>query len=124
MPDSIAASVACRMAFMDEAESAAQNQKVRRARESMSVRAYGLDPRGFWMRPGGGGGIRTHDRSYPMPVFKTGAFNRSATPPGVRFARARYCKGAARSSAGLRAALKDSDARDAVHVGLQGTGHR
>src|SRR3546814_4613301 len=31
---------------------------------------------------GGGGGIRTHDGLPPMPVFKTGALNRSATPPG------------------------------------------
>ncbi len=30
---------------------------------------------------GGGGGIRTHERLTPLPVFKTGAFNRSATPP-------------------------------------------
>ena len=30
---------------------------------------------------GGGGGIRTHERLSPLPVFKTGAFNRSATPP-------------------------------------------
>lgn len=30
---------------------------------------------------GGGGEIRTHDGVAPMPVFKTGAFNRSATPP-------------------------------------------
>ena len=29
----------------------------------------------------GGEGIRTPDRDSPMPVFKTGAFNRSATPP-------------------------------------------
>ena len=35
--------------------------------------------------PSGGGGIRTHDRGEPpMPVFKTGAFNRSATPPDSR----------------------------------------
>ena len=32
----------------------------------------------------GGGGIRTHDDPEAIPVFKTGAFNRSATPPGVR----------------------------------------
>jgi hypothetical protein len=32
---------------------------------------------------GGGGGIRTHERRQPLPVFKTGAFNRSATPPPV-----------------------------------------
>jgi hypothetical protein len=30
---------------------------------------------------GGGGGIRTHERLTPLPIFKTGAFNRSATPP-------------------------------------------
>jgi carbonic anhydrase/acetyltransferase-like protein (isoleucine patch superfamily) len=29
----------------------------------------------------GGGEIRTHERVAPLPVFKTGAFNRSATPP-------------------------------------------
>src|SRR5579872_6046071 len=31
---------------------------------------------------GGGGGIRTHEALASPPVFKTGAFNRSATPPG------------------------------------------
>src|ERR1700730_10494971 len=30
---------------------------------------------------GGGGGIRTHEGLSSLPVFKTGAFNRSATPP-------------------------------------------
>ncbi len=30
---------------------------------------------------GGGGGIRTHGRVTPTTVFKTAAFNRSATPP-------------------------------------------
>src|SRR4051812_30462600 len=30
----------------------------------------------------GGGGIRTHGPRERTPVFKTGAFNRSATPPG------------------------------------------
>ena len=29
---------------------------------------------------GGGGGIRTHGRLSPTSVFKTGAFNHSATP--------------------------------------------
>ena len=33
------------------------------------------------MPKSGGEGIRTPDRDSPMPVFKTGAFNRSATPP-------------------------------------------
>ena len=33
----------------------------------------------------GGGGIRTHGRGCtPSPVFKTGAFGRSATPPAAR----------------------------------------
>ena len=32
-------------------------------------------------RNGGGGGIRTLEGLSPLPVFKTGAFNRSATPP-------------------------------------------
>ncbi len=30
---------------------------------------------------GGRGGIRTHGGREPSPVFKTGAFNRSATRP-------------------------------------------
>ena len=30
---------------------------------------------------GGEGGIRTHEGRKPLPVFKTGAFNRSATSP-------------------------------------------
>ena len=30
---------------------------------------------------GGEGGIRTHEGREPLPVFKTGAFNRSATSP-------------------------------------------
>ena len=32
---------------------------------------------------GGGREIRTPDTIAGMPVFKTGAFNHSATPPGV-----------------------------------------
>jgi integrase len=32
-------------------------------------------------RVGGGGGIRTHETVARLPVFKTGAFNHSATPP-------------------------------------------
>lgn len=32
-------------------------------------------------RVGGSGEIRTHERVSPSPVFKTGAFNRSATLP-------------------------------------------
>ena len=31
---------------------------------------------------GGWGGIRTHETRKRLPVFKTGAFNRSATHPG------------------------------------------
>ena len=42
---------------------------------------------------GGEGGIRTHEGREAPPVFKTGAFNRSATSPwGAQFpARARDC---------------------------------
>ena len=32
---------------------------------------------------GGEGGIRTHEGLAPLPVFKTGAFNRSATSPAL-----------------------------------------
>ena len=32
---------------------------------------------------GGGGGIRTHETLSRLPVFKTGAFNHSATPPRI-----------------------------------------
>ncbi len=32
---------------------------------------------------GGGGGIRTHETVSRLPVFKTGAFNHSATPPAL-----------------------------------------
>jgi hypothetical protein len=30
---------------------------------------------------GGEGGIRTHERLAPLPVFETGPFNRSGTSP-------------------------------------------
>ena len=33
---------------------------------------------------GGGGGIRTHGTLSRTPVFKTGAFDHSATPPAPR----------------------------------------
>ena len=33
------------------------------------------------MNYGGWGGIRTHETRERLPVFKTGAFNRSATHP-------------------------------------------
>jgi hypothetical protein len=34
---------------------------------------------------GGSGEIRTHEQITPSPVFKTGAFNRSATLPRLLF---------------------------------------
>ena len=34
---------------------------------------------------GGGGGIRTPEGFYTLPVFKTGAINRSTTPPECFF---------------------------------------
>ena len=33
---------------------------------------------------GGEGGIRTHERVAPLLVFKTSAFNRSATSPKIK----------------------------------------
>jgi hypothetical protein len=39
---------------------------------------------------GGGGGIRTHETLSRLPVFKTGAFNRSATPPDARLIETRW----------------------------------
>src|SRR5690606_5096604 len=39
-------------------------------------------PSAFRNANNGGGGIRTHGEPKPTPVFKTGAFNHSATPPG------------------------------------------
>jgi hypothetical protein len=39
---------------------------------------------GFILRSGGRGGIRTHGRLAPTPVFKTGALNHSATLPEAR----------------------------------------
>ncbi len=33
---------------------------------------------------GGEGGIRTHERVAPLLVFKTSAFNRSATSPALK----------------------------------------
>ena len=37
------------------------------------------------MTYGGETGIRTQERVAPLPVFKTGAFNRSAISPFARF---------------------------------------
>ena len=37
----------------------------------------------FKINIGGGGGIRTHETLSRLPVFKTGAFNHSATPPRI-----------------------------------------
>ena len=41
---------------------------------------------------GGGGGIRTHGTISRTPVFKTGALNRSATPPDDCFAFLKHRK--------------------------------
>jgi hypothetical protein len=42
----------------------------------------------------GWGGIRTHERLSPLPVFKTGAFNRSATHPEDFSSHPRNCAAA------------------------------
>ena len=39
------------------------------------------------MNDGGETGIRTQERVAPLPVFKTGALNRSAISPFARFYR-------------------------------------
>ncbi len=44
-------------------------------------RAYWPSLDFFEPQLGGGGEIRTHEGLATLPVFKTGAFNRSATPP-------------------------------------------
>ena len=41
------------------------------------------------MAHGGWGGIRTHETVARLPVFKTGAFNHSATPPEIPASRVR-----------------------------------
>jgi hypothetical protein len=40
--------------------------------------------KGLYSNAGGSGEIRTHERLTPSPVFKTGAFNHSATLPADR----------------------------------------
>ena len=39
----------------------------------------------LYQNTGGEGGIRTHGTLARTPVFKTGAFNRSATSPTIYF---------------------------------------
>src|SRR5450432_4163776 len=60
---------------------------------------------------GGGGGIRTHGTVTSTPVFKTGALNRSATPPVVRVAGSSTGRGgrvnpSARASDGARGVVR------------------
>jgi hypothetical protein len=43
-----------------------------------------LNLRGYEVKCGGWGEIRTHGELTPTPVFKTGAINRSATHPRAR----------------------------------------
>ena len=47
----------------------------------MDLEAASQAYEGLFKINGGEGGIRTHGRVAPSPVFKTGAFNRSATSP-------------------------------------------
>src|SRR6185295_8749322 len=51
---------------------------------ALSEECCGAGRRNTTSRSGGGGGIRTHEALADPPVFKTGAFNRSATPPGKK----------------------------------------
>ena len=56
--------------------------------EGVSALAVGAPAALLWARAvaatirSGGGGIRTRGPRERTPVFKTGAFDRSATPPG------------------------------------------
>src|SRR5450759_3100252 len=54
-----------------------------RRRRLLGAAAHPSRRRAKPLQDGGGGGIRTHERLAPLPVFKTGAMNRSATPPRV-----------------------------------------
>jgi hypothetical protein len=47
------------------------------------LRAGDVSEGGNLFPKGGRGGIRTHETLARLPVFKTGAFNRSATRPAV-----------------------------------------
>ena len=42
---------------------------------------------------GGEAGIRTLGRDKPTPVFKTGAFDHSATSPGSAYSNGQYVEG-------------------------------
>ena len=60
---------------------------------SISVQIGALKLVEFIRLIGGGGGIRTHETVARLPVFKTGAFNHSATPPENRcFASRRFLR--------------------------------
>src|SRR6185295_9647872 len=72
-------------------------------------------------KDGGGGGIRTHEALADPPVFKTGAFNRSATPPKPKKHDSRFKKQAKRgttegTTTGRRGAV--------IAEGSQGQGYR
>src|SRR5438132_12843373 len=56
----------------------------------------------------GGGGIRTHGELAPSAVFKTAAFDRSATPPGNEY-------GLVTAKIGVQ----DRSRRDETHVMLR-----
>jgi hypothetical protein len=70
------------------APSATRHQRMRRVSDSYnhSEGVAGTDVSGTDnQRTGGEGGIRTPDTVSRIPVFKTGAFNRSATSPIIFF---------------------------------------
>ena len=63
--------------------------------------------------PGGSGGIRTHGRVSPSPVFKTGAFNRSATLPGEALSDSLY-----RRPTGRRQDQRSTKPTSCLHIAL------
>src|SRR5215218_2148235 len=73
-----------------EAKPARDSEGPLKRPSGLALSWYPLQPIRFYVTrrgrtlPSGGGGIRTRGRVAPSPVFKTGAFDRSATPPGRR----------------------------------------
>ena len=51
----------------------------------MTIKIFQILLKNFKIFSGGETGIRTQERVAPLPVFKTGAFNRSAISPLARF---------------------------------------
>ena len=67
------------------------------------------------MLTGGRGGIRTHERLAPLPVFKTGAFDHSATLPQLDSLPAGFSSGITCLTAGEPSPDNDNEAERINH---------